>query len=74
MALVIPKETYSGKIYNVQLGGGAKAVTIGVALRPHRMMSGLTRQRAHQFQPNLDTFKKLMQTKTISFNSTQLIL
>jgi acetyl-CoA decarbonylase/synthase complex subunit delta len=31
MALVIPKETYSGKIYNVQLGGGAKAVTIGGA-------------------------------------------
>jgi acetyl-CoA decarbonylase/synthase complex subunit delta len=31
MALVIPKETYSGKIYNVQLGTGAKAVTIGGA-------------------------------------------
>ena len=31
MALVIPKETYSGKIYNVQLGSGAKAVTIGGA-------------------------------------------
>src|SRR5574337_1628192 len=31
MALVIPKETYSGKIYNVQIGGGAKAVTIGGA-------------------------------------------
>jgi acetyl-CoA decarbonylase/synthase, CODH/ACS complex subunit delta len=31
MALVIPKETYSGKIYNVQLGAGAKAVTIGGA-------------------------------------------
>jgi acetyl-CoA decarbonylase/synthase complex subunit delta len=29
MALVIPKETYSGKIYNVQIGSGAKAVTIG---------------------------------------------
>lgn len=29
MALVIPKESYSGKIYNVQLGTGAKAVTIG---------------------------------------------
>jgi len=29
MALVIPKETYSGKIYNVQLGAGAKAVSIG---------------------------------------------
>jgi acetyl-CoA decarbonylase/synthase complex subunit delta len=31
MALTIPKETYSGKIYNVQLGSGAKAVTIGGA-------------------------------------------
>ena len=31
MALVIPKETYSGKIYSVQLGMGAKAVTIGGA-------------------------------------------
>jgi len=31
MALVIPKETYSGKIYNVQLGTGSKAVTIGGA-------------------------------------------
>ncbi len=31
MALVIPKETYSGKIFNVQLGTGAKAVTIGGA-------------------------------------------
>lgn len=31
MALVVPKETYSGKIYNVQLGSGAKAVTIGGA-------------------------------------------
>jgi len=31
MALVIPKETYSGKINNVQLGLGAKAVTIGGA-------------------------------------------
>ncbi|NTW65809.1 MAG: acetyl-CoA decarbonylase/synthase complex subunit delta [Nitrospirae bacterium] len=31
MALVIPKESYSGKIYNVQLGSGAKAVTIGGA-------------------------------------------
>ena len=31
MALVIPKETYSGKIYNVTLGTGAKAVTIGGA-------------------------------------------
>lgn len=31
MALVIPKETYSGKINNVQLGTGAKAVTIGGA-------------------------------------------
>jgi acetyl-CoA decarbonylase/synthase complex subunit delta len=31
MALVIPKETYSGKIYSVQLGTGAKAVTIGGA-------------------------------------------
>jgi len=31
MALVLPKETYSGKIYNVQLGSGAKAVTIGGA-------------------------------------------
>ncbi len=31
MALVLPKENYSGKIYNVQLGTGAKAVTIGGA-------------------------------------------
>ena len=31
MALVIPKESYSGKINNVQLGSGAKAVTIGGA-------------------------------------------
>ncbi len=31
MALAIPKETYSGKIYHVQLGTGAKAVTIGGA-------------------------------------------
>ncbi len=31
MALVIPKETYNGKIYNVQIGTGAKAVTIGGA-------------------------------------------
>ena len=31
MALTIPKENYSGKIYNVQLGSGAKAVTIGGA-------------------------------------------
>src|SRR3972149_5354396 len=31
MALVIPKETYSGKIYSVQLGTGPKAVTIGGA-------------------------------------------
>jgi acetyl-CoA decarbonylase/synthase complex subunit delta len=31
MALVIPKETYSGKIFNVQIGTGAKAVTIGGA-------------------------------------------
>ncbi len=31
MALVIPKETYSGKIYTVQLGSGAKAVTLGGA-------------------------------------------
>lgn len=31
MALVIPKETYSGKIFNVKLGTGAKAVTIGGA-------------------------------------------
>ncbi len=31
MALVIPKETYSGKIYNVQLGAGDKAVTVGGA-------------------------------------------
>ena len=31
MALVIPKESYSGKIYNVTLGTGAKAVTIGGA-------------------------------------------
>ncbi len=31
MALVIPKETYSGKIFSVKLGTGAKAVTIGGA-------------------------------------------
>ena len=31
MALVIPKETYSGKIINEQIGTGAKAVTIGGA-------------------------------------------
>jgi acetyl-CoA decarbonylase/synthase complex subunit delta len=31
MALVIPKESYSGKIYSVTLGSGAKAVTIGGA-------------------------------------------
>jgi acetyl-CoA decarbonylase/synthase complex subunit delta len=31
MALTVPKETYSGKIYNVQIGSGAKAVTIGGA-------------------------------------------
>jgi acetyl-CoA decarbonylase/synthase, CODH/ACS complex subunit delta len=31
MALVIPKENYSGKIYSVQLGSGAKAVAIGGA-------------------------------------------
>jgi acetyl-CoA decarbonylase/synthase complex subunit delta len=31
MALAIPKETYSGKIYNVQIGSGAKAVSIGGA-------------------------------------------
>ncbi len=31
MALAIPKESYSGKIYEVQLGSGAKAVTIGGA-------------------------------------------
>jgi acetyl-CoA decarbonylase/synthase, CODH/ACS complex subunit delta len=31
MALVIPKEMYSGNIFNVQLGLGAKAVTIGGA-------------------------------------------
>src|SRR3989304_3043521 len=31
MALVIPKETYTGKIYSVQLGTGPKAVTIGGA-------------------------------------------
>ena len=31
MALTIPKESYSGKIYNVQIGSGAKAVTIGGA-------------------------------------------
>ncbi len=31
MALVTPKENYSGKIYNVQLGAGAKTVTIGGA-------------------------------------------
>lgn len=31
MALVVPKETYSGKIYNVEIGVGAKAVTIGGA-------------------------------------------
>ena len=31
MALAIPKESYSGKIYNVQLGSGGKGVTIGGA-------------------------------------------
>jgi acetyl-CoA decarbonylase/synthase complex subunit delta len=31
MALIIPKENYSGKINNVQIGAGAKAVTIGGA-------------------------------------------
>jgi len=31
MALAIPKENYSGKIFNVQLGTGAKAATIGGA-------------------------------------------
>ncbi len=31
MALAIPKETYSGKIYSVQIGTGAKAVTVGGA-------------------------------------------
>ncbi len=31
MALAIPKETYTGKIYSVQIGAGAKAVTIGGA-------------------------------------------
>lgn len=31
MTLAIPKETYSGKIYSVQLGAGSKAVTIGGA-------------------------------------------
>ena len=31
MALVTPKENYSGKIYSVQLGTGAKTVTIGGA-------------------------------------------
>lgn len=31
MPLAIPKETYSGKIFDVQLGTGAKAVTIGGA-------------------------------------------
>jgi acetyl-CoA decarbonylase/synthase complex subunit delta len=31
MALVIPKESYSGKIYSVHLGTGAKSVTIGGA-------------------------------------------
>jgi acetyl-CoA decarbonylase/synthase complex subunit delta len=31
MVLTIPKESYSGKIFNVQLGSGAKAVTIGGA-------------------------------------------
>jgi len=31
MALTIPKESYSGKIFNVQLGSGTKAVTIGGA-------------------------------------------
>ncbi|HYA87613.1 MAG TPA: acetyl-CoA decarbonylase/synthase complex subunit delta [Nitrospirota bacterium] len=31
MALTIPKEAYSGKIFNVQLGSGTKAVTIGGA-------------------------------------------
>jgi len=31
MALVILKESYSGRIYNVQLGSGAKALTLGGA-------------------------------------------
>jgi acetyl-CoA decarbonylase/synthase complex subunit delta len=31
MALTIPKESYSGKIFSVQLGSGAKAVTVGGA-------------------------------------------
>jgi acetyl-CoA decarbonylase/synthase, CODH/ACS complex subunit delta len=31
MALAIPKETYSGKIYSVQIGSGSKTVTIGGA-------------------------------------------
>jgi acetyl-CoA decarbonylase/synthase complex subunit delta len=31
MALVIPKESYSGKIYSVHLGTGTKSVTIGGA-------------------------------------------
>ena len=31
MALTIPKESYSGKVFNVKLGSGAKAVTIGGA-------------------------------------------
>ncbi len=31
MALTIPKESYSGKIFTVQLGSGTKAVTIGGA-------------------------------------------
>jgi acetyl-CoA decarbonylase/synthase complex subunit delta len=31
MALTIPKESYSGKVFNVQIGSGAKAVTIGGA-------------------------------------------
>ena len=31
MALTIPKESYSGKIFNVQLGSGSNAVTIGGA-------------------------------------------
>lgn len=31
MALAVPKETYSGKIYEVQLGTGSKAVIIGGA-------------------------------------------
>ena len=31
MALTIPKESYSGKVFNVQIGSGTKAVTIGGA-------------------------------------------